>query len=86
MAVISFQQNNTDNRLFAKRKLVETKFLLALVLALVLTAVDSHQHALNFMRHGFSLFTTPLQFLVDSPRRIANYIHLFFLGQNDLLT
>ena len=83
--MISSQQNNTDNRLFAKRKVVETKFLLALFFALILTMIDSHQHALNFMRSSFSLLTMPLQFLVDYPQRFTHDLKLFFRKQNELL-
>jgi rod shape-determining protein MreC len=83
--VISFQQNNTDNRLFAKRKLVEPRFLLALTLAFIFTVVDSHQQALNFLRYGVSLLTTPLQFLVDSPPRMFHAVQLFLRDKNELL-
>lgn len=73
MAVISFQLNNSDNRLFAKGKHAAWRFMFALVMALSLMTVDCHYRYLDTVRVGFSLLVAPFQYAVDYPVRVIGW-------------
>ena len=74
MAVISFQPNNTESKLFAKSRGSPLGFVFALALSLVLMVADSHYRYLDSARGGFSLGIFPVQFAVDYPVRVVGWV------------
>lgn len=74
MAVISFQPNNTESRLFAKSRGTPLGFVFALALSLVLMVADSHYRYLDSARSGFSLLIFPVQYAVDYPVRVVGWV------------
>jgi rod shape-determining protein MreC len=83
--VISSQQNNSKNRLFARNKRRSTGFLLAAMASLILMFVDSHYMYLNVVRTGFSILAMPLQYAVDYPVRVINWAHLLVSSKTTLV-
>lgn len=85
MAVISFQQNKSQSRLFAKREYSSLKVVFALLLSLSLMITDHHERSLSSLRSGFSVIASPLQFAVDYPVRVMGWIHSLFESKKALI-
>ena len=83
--MISFQQNNIQNRLFAKRSHSASGFVLALVLSLMLMIADYHYQSLGPVRHGFSLLVSPIQYTVDYPGRVIGWIRSLISTKRSLI-
>lgn len=72
--MIFYQQNNT-NRLFVEKKFSATRFALALIFAVALLISEHHKnHFSQYTRSIFSIIATPLQFAVDYPVRIIEWV------------
>lgn len=74
MAVISSQQNKSQNRLFSKGGYSSIGFVLSLVFSVFLMFSDYHYHYLDSVRSGFSLIVAPLQYAVDYPVRVVGWV------------
>ena len=85
MAVISSLQNNTQNRLFAKRGHSFSGFLIALVLSLSLMIADFHYQSLGPLRRGFSMLVAPVQYAVDYPVRVYEWISSLMSTKKSLI-
>ena len=72
--MISFQPNNTKNKLFAKNEGSPLGFVFALVMCLALMVADSHYRYLDSARGGFSMLVSPLQYAVDYPVRLVGWM------------
>ncbi len=73
MAVISSQPNNYQSKLFAKSRHSSLGFVLATAISLALMVTDCHYRYLDVVRSGFSLFVSPLQYVVDYPVRVMGW-------------
>lgn len=74
--VIFFQQNNLNNcsNIFVRNiKLKIFGFILSASLSLLIMIADYYCNYLHFMRNGFALIISPLQFAVDYPARIMEW-------------
>ena len=85
MAVISSQQNNIQDRLFAKRNGSFSSFVFALALSLSLMIADVHYPALGQLRHGFSLLVSPIQYAVDYPVRVIGWVRSLMSTKKSLI-
>lgn len=85
MAVISSQQNNIQNRLFAKRSHSFSGFVIALVLSLSLMIADYHYQSLGQVRRGFSLLVAPIQYAVDYPVRVIGWVRSLMSTKKSLI-
>ena len=85
MAVIFSQQNNIQNRLFAKRHHSSKGFVVALALSLALMIVDYHNPSLSYVRRGFSLLVAPVQYAVDYPVRVMGWIRSLMSTKKSLI-
>jgi len=74
VAVISSQQNKSQNRLFSKGGYSSIGFVLSLVFSVFLMFSDYHYHYLDSVRSGFSLIVAPLQYAVDYPVRVVGWV------------
>lgn len=72
--MISFQPNNSRNRLFTHGKHATLSFVLAVVLSFTVMIADFHYRYLDGLRCGVSLFVAPLQYAVDYPARIISWV------------
>ncbi len=86
MAVIFSQLNKNQNRLFAKRQHGFLKFVLALLLSICLMLTDHHSRSLAFLRSGFSLIVSPLQFAIDYPVRVIGWAHSLLGSKKTLIS
>ena len=85
MAVISFQQNSIQSRLFAKRNHTYSGFVIALILSLGFMIADFHYQSLGQVRRGFSLLVAPVQYAVDYPVRIIGWARLLMSTKKSLI-
>jgi rod shape-determining protein MreC len=85
VAVISFQPNNSQNRLFASNKRSYLGFVVALLLSLALMISDSHYRKLDRVRSGISIIVSPLQILVGYPAHLTSWAVSFFGSKNTLM-
>lgn len=83
--VISFQQNNPHKRLFAKGKYQSTRFVFACAFSLMIMVADYHFHALAGVRTVFSLFVSPIQYVVDYPVRMISWVHSLVSSKKTLI-
>lgn len=72
--VISSQQNNKQQQLFARRGYNPFGFMLALLFSIGLMFSDYHYHYLDNVRSGFSLIVSPIQYAVDYPVRVVGWV------------
>jgi rod shape-determining protein MreC len=84
VAVISFQQNNIHSRLF-RRSERPFGFLLALAFCILLMSLDYHYHYLNRIRSGISFITAPIQYAVDYPVRVADWVKFVVSSKKNLI-
>lgn len=71
MAVISSQPNNAQSKLFYKSRSSTLGFIIPLVMSVILLIADYHYECVGALRTGFSVFISPLQYIVDYPIRIV---------------
>lgn len=71
MAVISSQPNNIQSKLFYKSRSSTLGFIIPLVISFILVIADYHYQCVGTLRSGFSVFVSPLQYIVDYPIRIV---------------
>ncbi|HHT9951349.1 TPA: rod shape-determining protein MreC [Legionella pneumophila] len=83
--MISSQQNNKHNRLFAKGGHSSLGFVFALVFSILLMFSDYHYRYLDFVRSGFSLIVSPLQYAVDYPVRVIGWIQSLVSAKKALI-
>lgn len=83
--VISSQPNNAKGRLFAKRRHASLSFVFALVLSCTFMITDYHYRCLDSVRSGFSLFISPLQYVVDYPVRVFGWLHALVRAKKTLI-
>ena len=69
MAVIFSRLNSYQNRLFVADKHSSLGFVLAISFSLVFMIADHNRQACTSVRSFFSLFLSPLQYIVDYPTR-----------------
>jgi len=85
VAVIFSQQNNIQNRLFAKRSHSFSGFVIALVLCLSFMIADYHYQSLGQVRRGFSLLVAPIQYAVDYPVRVIGWVRSLMSTKKSLI-
>lgn len=86
MAVISFQPNKSQSRLFAKDKRSSSVgFVLALAISSALMVADYHYRYLDNLRSGFSLLVSPLQYMVDYPVRLFGWARSLMSTKQELV-
>ncbi|MDI9819673.1 rod shape-determining protein MreC [Tatlockia sp. PL877] len=86
MAVISSQQNNFKDRLFATKGKHRTfGFVFAFVLSLSLMFSDYHYRYLDSLRNAFALIISPIQYAVDYPVRIIGWVQSLVGAKKDLI-
>jgi rod shape-determining protein MreC len=85
VVAISYQQNNPQKRLFSKGKYNSLRFMFALLFSFVLLTADYHYHVLDKPRFVFSYLVSPLQYLVDYPVRMFNWVHALVSSKNKLI-
>ncbi len=83
--MISSQQNNPKNRLFAKGKQRSFGFAFALMLSASFMFSDYHYQYLGSVRSGFALLVSPLQYAVDYPVRIIGWIQSLVSAKKALI-
>lgn len=83
--MISSQQNNKHNRLFAKGGHSSLGFVFALAFSILLMFSDYHYRYLDFVRSGFSLIVSPLQYAVDYPVRVIGWIQSLVSAKKALI-
>lgn len=83
---IFFQLNNKKNSLFATNRHTHRKFIVAILIAGALMATDIHYRPLDAVRHVFSFFIAPLQYLVDYPSRLFLKTKLLVLSKKELIS
>ncbi|HAT1820595.1 TPA: rod shape-determining protein MreC [Legionella pneumophila] len=83
--MISSQQNNKHNRLFAKGGHSSLGFVFALVFSILLMFSDYHYRYLDFVRSGFSLIVSPLQYAVDYPVRVIGWVQSLVSAKKALI-
>lgn len=86
MAVISSQQSNSKDRLFAKPgKHQAFGFVFAVAFSFLLMFSDYHYKYLNNVRSGFALIISPLQFAVDYPVRVIGWVQSLVSAKKALI-
>lgn len=85
MVAISSQPNNFKDKLFTKNKKRSIRFLLASCFALILMFVDLHYAYLKLIRTGFTVLASPLQYAVDFPIRLINWVDLLISTKSSLI-
>jgi rod shape-determining protein MreC len=85
VAVISSQLNNNRDRLFAKAKSRSLAFGFASALSVTLMFSDYHYKYLDSVRSGFSFLVSPLQYAVDYPVRVFEWIQLLMSAKSALI-
>ena len=60
-------------------------FLLSLILSLCLMFVDFHYQSLNIVRSGFAFLVSPLQYAVDYPVRLFDWVHSLMQAKKKLV-
>jgi len=85
VAVISSQQNNPKDRLFAKGKHRPFGFVFASMLSVSLMFSDYHYRYLDSVRSGFALLVSPLQYAVDYPVRVIGWIQSLVSAKKALI-
>ncbi|HAT6364569.1 TPA: rod shape-determining protein MreC [Legionella pneumophila] len=83
--MISSQQNNKHNRLFAKDGHSSLGFVFALVFSILLMFSDYNYRYLDFVRSGFSLIVSPLQYAVDYPVRVIGWVQSLVSAKKALI-
>ncbi|HAT1866852.1 rod shape-determining protein MreC [Legionella pneumophila] len=83
--MISSQQNNKHNRLFAKGGHSSLGFVFALVFSILLMFSDYNYRYLDFVRSGFSLIVSPLQYAVDYPVRVIGWVQSLVSAKKALI-
>ncbi|HAZ7573976.1 rod shape-determining protein MreC [Legionella sp. PATHC032] len=83
--MISSQQNNKHNRLFAKGGHSSLGFVFALTFSILLMFSDYHYRYLDFVRSGFSLIVSPLQYAVDYPVRVIGWVQSLVSAKKALI-
>lgn len=83
--MISSQPNNSNNKLFAKGKHRAVSFVFALALSICFMFSDYHYHYLGSLRSSFSFLVSPLQYAVDYPVRIMNWIPSLVSAKSSLI-
>lgn len=83
--MISSQQNNKHNRLFAKGGHSSLGFVFPLAFSILLMFSDYHYRYLDFVRSGFSLIVSPLQYAVDYPVRVIGWIQSLVSAKKALI-
>lgn len=58
---------------------------MALLLALTLMITDYHFQSIGEIRRGFSMMVSPLQFAVDYPMRLLEWVHSLFSSKKALI-
>jgi rod shape-determining protein MreC len=84
--VISSQQNNSKNRLFAKGTHRAFSFVFALIISASLMFSDYHYRYLDSVRSGFALLVSPLQYAVDYPVRVIGWIQSLVSAKKALIS
>ncbi|MDA9272276.1 rod shape-determining protein MreC [bacterium] len=83
--MIFSQPNNNQSRLFAKRKYSSFRFIFALVLSFGLMIADYHYQSIGHVRSGFSTLVSPVQFAVDYPVRVMEWIRSLISSKTTLI-
>lgn len=71
---ISFQQNNSKHRLFAKENQRLWPLVFLMVFSLVLIRLDARHVHLQSVRYVLSYITAPIQLTVDYPQRVWRFV------------
>jgi rod shape-determining protein MreC len=85
VAVISSQQSNTHSKLFSKSGHSPLSFVLALAFCIFLMFSDYHYRYLHSLRSGFSLLVSPLQYAVDYPVRVMEWLQFLVRSKKSLV-
>jgi rod shape-determining protein MreC len=85
VAVISYQPNKPQNRLFANKKRTPSGVVWGLAFSFILMIADEHYHSVDIVRSGLSLLVAPIQYLVDYPVRLVGNVHALLGSKKSLV-
>ncbi|MBS0357839.1 MAG: rod shape-determining protein MreC, partial [Proteobacteria bacterium] len=74
------------NTLFIRNPIVGLRLLLAVILSIVLMTLDHQHRVLEPVRKVLTVAVLPLQFLVDTPVRMVNWLDLSITTHQSLLS
>lgn len=83
--VISSQLNKSQKRLFVKGKHKSIRFVLALLLSFFLIVADDRYHELHGLRSTLSMMVSPLQYAVNYPISIMNWVSALVSAKKGLI-
>lgn len=82
---IFYQRSETIRQLFAKRPLLELRATVLIVAALLLMVFDHYHHCVVPLRSALTVAVVPLQYLINEPVKLINWMDGEFSTREDLL-
>lgn len=82
---ISFQQSNVQKRLFIRSNQQIVSYILCLTICLLLLIIDCKFHVLGALRNSVNYLSSPIQYLVDYPVKMASSIQVLFSTKKSLI-